>query len=125
MNTSSKPEDAVGYGRPPKHSQWKKGQCGNPKRIRKREPKPIVAMSDEFLASTHVVVENGISRRRCAFEIILVQLYNKAIGGNTRAFNLLAKYREFAATRVVGPNRFFILLVDDDGNPIEQRDKNG
>ena len=20
----------VGYGRPPKHTRWKKGQCGNP-----------------------------------------------------------------------------------------------
>jgi len=27
---------AVGYGRPPEHSKWKKGQCGNPARIRKR-----------------------------------------------------------------------------------------
>jgi hypothetical protein len=105
-------------------SKPKKGQCGNPKRRRKREPKPVVAMIDEFLASEHVVVENGIPRRRSAFEIILVQLYNKAIGGNTRAFNVLAKYREFAATRV-GPNLFVALLVDDDGNPIKPGEKNG
>lgn len=115
----------VGYGRPPEHSKWKKGQCGNPARIRKRTAKPVVAMIDEFFASEHVVVENGIPKRRSALEIILLQLYNKACGSTrTRAFNVLAKYHEFAATRV-GPNPFKVLLVDDDGNPIEPREKNG
>jgi hypothetical protein len=37
--TSKKYE--IGYGNPPKHSRWKKGQCGNPKRIRKRPGKPV------------------------------------------------------------------------------------
>ena len=125
MNSSSKPEYGVGYGRPPEHSKWKKGQCGNPNRIRKcRDAKPVVTMIDEFFASKHVIVENGISRRCSAFEIILVQLYNQAIGGNTRAFNVLAKYREFAATRV-GSNPFVAVLVDDNGNPIKRRAKNG
>jgi hypothetical protein len=77
---------AVGYGRPPEHSKWKKGQCGNPARIRKRTAKPVVAMIDEFFASEHVVVENGIPKRRSALEIILLQLHNKAICGSTRAF---------------------------------------
>ena len=119
MNNPSE-KYAVGYGRPPEHSKWKKGQCGNPARIRKRIAKPIVAMIDEFFASEHIV-----SGKRCsAFEIILVQLSNKAIAGNSRAFNVLANYRAFAATRV-GPNPFRILLVDDHGNPIKPRWKNG
>jgi hypothetical protein len=115
---------AVGYGRPPEHSKWKKGQCGNPARIRKRTAKPVVAMIDEFFASEHVVVENGIPKRRSALEIILLQLHNKAICGSTRALNVLTKYHEFAATSV-GPNPFKALLVDDDGNPIKPREKNG
>ena len=115
---------AVGYGRPPEHSKWKKGQCGNPARIGKRTAKSVVAMIDEFFASEHVVVENGIRKRRSAFEIILLQLHNKAIRGSTRALNVLTKYREFAATSV-GPNPFKALLVDDDGNPIKPREKNG
>jgi hypothetical protein len=36
----------VGYKRPPQHSQWKKGQCGNPKRQYKRAPKGTVALID-------------------------------------------------------------------------------
>jgi hypothetical protein len=124
MNTPSKPKYDVGYGKPPERSKWKKGQCGNPKRRRKRQPKPVATIIDEFFAREHVVVEDGIPRRRSAFEIILVQLYNKAIGGNTRAFNVLAQYRELAATRV-GPNPYVSLLVDDDGNPIKPGEKNG
>jgi hypothetical protein len=86
MNTSSK-QYVVGYGRPPEHSKWKKGQCGNPARIRKRIAKPIVAMIDEFFASEHIV-----SGKRCsAFEIILVQLSNKAIAGNSRALRTEAE----------------------------------
>jgi hypothetical protein len=116
---------AVGYGRPPEHSKWKKGQCGNPARIRKCcTAKPVVAMIDEFFASEHVFVENGIRKRRSALEIILLQLHNKAICGSTRAFNVLTKYHEFAATSV-GPNPFRALLVDDAGNPIKPRAKNG
>jgi len=79
---------------------------------------------DEFFASEHVVVENGIPKRRSALEIILLQLHNKAICGSTRALNVLTKYREFAAASV-GPNPFKALLVDDDGNPIKPREKNG
>ncbi len=32
------PSYKVGYCRPPKRTQWQKGQCGNPKRIRKQTP---------------------------------------------------------------------------------------
>ena len=122
MNTSSK-QSVVGYGRPPEHSKWKKGQCGNPARIRKRIATPIVVMIDEFFASEHIVTDNGISQRRSAFEIILVQLSNKAIAGNSRALNVWTKYHEFAASRI-GPNPYKVLLVDDNGNPIKPRWKN-
>jgi Family of unknown function (DUF5681) len=99
MNTSSRPEDAVGYGQPPKHSQWKKGQCGNPNRKRKREPKRVATMVDEFFAREVNIVENGVKLRRTAFEIICLQLCNKVIAGNTRALNVLKKYADFAASR--------------------------
>ena len=90
---------------------------------RKHTAKPVVAMIDEFFFSEHVVVENGIQKRRSGLAIVLLQLYNKAICGNTRALNVLNKYREFAATSV-GPNPLRALLVDDHGNPIKPRNKN-
>ena len=98
MKIPSKKYD-VGYFRPPEHSKWKKGQCGNPARIRKRPVKPVVAMIDEFFTKEIVVVENGRRHRRSVFEIIILQLCNKAMAGNTRALNVLTKYSDFAASR--------------------------
>jgi hypothetical protein len=57
------PSYEVGYCRPPKSTQWQKGQCGNPKRIRNKNPKPVVDMIDEFFAGEIDIKENGISRR--------------------------------------------------------------
>lgn len=98
MNIPSKKYD-VGYCRPPEHSRWKKGQCGNPARIRKQLAKSTAAMIDEFFASEIQITDNGISQRRNAFEIIFLQLYNKAIAGNNRALNVMTKYSDFAASR--------------------------
>jgi hypothetical protein len=89
---------AVGHGRPPEHSKWKKGQCGNPNRIRKRPAKSPVAMIDEFFASKRVVVENGRRQRRHTLEIILLRLSNKAAAGNIRALKVFLMYRDFAAS---------------------------
>ena len=114
---------AVGHGRPPVHTRWKKGQCGNPCRIRKRTAKPVVAMVDEFFAREIDVVENGISERRSAFEIILLQLCNKAMAGSTRALTVLAKYREFAKSRY-GPGSLEVEWVDEDANPKETAGNN-
>jgi hypothetical protein len=95
MRTSKEYE--VGYCKPPEHSRWKKGECGNPARIRKRPVKPVVELIDEFFTREVEVVDDGISQRRTAFEIIYLQLCNKAMAGNTRALNVLTKYNVFAA----------------------------
>src|SRR5262249_61725681 len=81
-------------------TRWKKGQCGNPNRIRKRAPKRVVEMIDEFFAAEIDIVENGISRRGTNFEAIILQLWRKAVTTTSkRAVNVLLKYREFAASR--------------------------
>jgi len=126
MSTTSKPDYAVGYGKPPEHSQWKKGQCGNPKRIRTREPKPVATLIDDFFASEIVFVDNGISQRRSAFEIIYLQLCNKAMAGNSRALNVLTKYSDFAASRA--PSGGMRVVINNDkykARPQEQGEKNG
>jgi hypothetical protein len=108
----------IGYGRPPQHTRWKKGQCGNPNRIRKRTPEPVVQMIDEFFAGEIAIIENGISRRVSNFEAVVLQLWTKAMAGNKRAMNVLLKYQEFAASRggmddaVVEPVERVIIHVD-------------
>jgi hypothetical protein len=102
----------VGYCRPPKHTQWKNGQTGNPKRIRKRKMRSVVQVVNDCFAAEVVVVENGMARRCSAFEVIVSQLLNKATSGNTRAINVLTKYKEFAASRA-GPPRVKWLPDED------------
>ena len=87
----------IGYRRPPKHTRWKKGQCGNPNRIRNRSPKPAVQMIDEIFASKIDIIEKDMSRPVTAFEAILLQLWIKMMGGSKRAMRVLLKYQEFAA----------------------------
>jgi hypothetical protein len=92
----------VGYGRPPQHTRWKKGECGNPKRIRKRAAKPVVQMIDDFFAAEVDIVEQGTSRRVSNFEAILLQLTNQAIAGEKRPMKVLLQYQDFAARRAGG-----------------------
>ena len=53
----------VGYKRPPKSTQWKKGQCGNPKRQYKRASKGIVEIIDALFEEQIDIRENGVPRR--------------------------------------------------------------
>jgi hypothetical protein len=95
----------VGYGRPPKHTQWPKGVCGNPKKIRKRRPKPIATLIDEFFEETIEIVTGGNARRVTTLEAIFRQLVNQAIVGKKGAANALLLYQAFVSERCGRPNR--------------------
>ena len=103
-------DDEVGYKRPPKNTQWKKGQCGNPKRQYKRVPKGTVALIDAEFAKQIDIVKNGQSRRVSVFEAILLQLWTKEMSGNKRAVDVRLKYQEFGAQQA-GPSEFIIEHV--------------
>jgi Family of unknown function (DUF5681) len=96
MNLRQK-DDEVGYKRPPKNTQWKKGQCGNPKRQYQRAPRGTVALIDAAFEKQIVIVEKGESRRVSVFEAILLQLWTKEISGDKRATAVRLKYQEFVA----------------------------
>ncbi len=81
-NQESKYE--VGFQRPPRHTQFRKGTSGNPKG-RPREAKNLAAVLEEALAEKVAIVENGRRRKitkRCA---MIKQLVNKAASGDLRA----------------------------------------
>lgn len=85
----------VGYGRPPKRTQWKKGECGNPKRHHKRPPKGISETIEAALNQEIDILENGAPRGVSALEAILRQLLNKHMSGDRRAMTALLGYLEF------------------------------
>jgi hypothetical protein len=79
---------AVGYGRPPKATQFAKGESGNP-RGRPKGTRTVGAMLQEILRQKISVTENGKTRRLPALEVILRRLANDAIRSEPRALKLL------------------------------------
>jgi len=103
----------VGYKRPPQQTQWKKGQCGNPKRQYRRAPKGTVALIDAAFEARIDIVENGASRRVSVFEAIFLQLWTKEMSGDKRATTVRLKYQEFGASQG-GPGGIVIEYVGND-----------
>lgn len=74
----------VGFQRPPRHTQFRKGTSGNPKG-RPREAKNLAAVLEEALAEKVAIVENGRRRRITKRSAMIKQLVNKAASGDLRA----------------------------------------
>src|ERR1700682_2839963 len=81
-NKESKYE--VGFQRPPRHTQFRKGTSGNPKG-RPREAKNLAAVLEEALAEKVPIVENGRGRKNTKRSAMIKQLVNKAASGDLRA----------------------------------------
>lgn len=80
--------DGVGYGRPPRSRQFKKGQSGNPKGRPKGSRNFATVISTE-LNSRMPINENGKRRNLTKREIIAKQLVNKALGGDPKSIPIL------------------------------------
>jgi len=81
-------DDAVGYGRPPKSTQFKKGQSGNP-RGRPKGSRPVGAVLQDILGQRIAVTENGKTRRLPALEVMLRRLANDAMRSEPVALKLM------------------------------------
>src|SRR5258708_4423322 len=82
----------VGFGKPPKHTRFRKGHSGNPKG-RPRGSRNASTLLDEALKERVVVSENGRRRKVTKLEAILTQLVNKAAQGDHRATQLLLPHQ--------------------------------
>jgi Family of unknown function (DUF5681) len=82
----------VGFGKPPRHTQFRKGQSGNPKG-RARGSRNASKLLDEALKEHVIVLENGCRKTVSKLEAILTQLVNKATQGDHRATQLLLAHQ--------------------------------
>jgi Family of unknown function (DUF5681) len=82
----------VGFGRPPKDTQFRKGHSGNPKG-RPRGSRNASTLLDEALKERVIVSENGRRRSVTKLEAILKQLVNRAAQGDHRATQLLLAHQ--------------------------------
>ncbi len=87
-------DDEVGFGMPPRHARFKKGQSGNPK----GRPKGTKNFTTDFLEELQekiLVREGGRSKTMSRQRAMIKSLANKALQGDPRAatvmFNLASR----------------------------------
>src|SRR6267378_3262008 len=78
----------VGYGKPPRHSQFVKGQSGNP-RGRPPGAKNLKTLLNKALNELVIVTENGGRRKISKREAIVTQLVNRSAKADYKAIQIL------------------------------------
>ena len=78
----------VGYGKPPQHTRFAKGQSGNP-RGRPCGAKNFTTLLEEALDETVTVTENGGRRKVSKLQAIVTQLVNRSATADFRAIKIL------------------------------------
>jgi len=87
----------IGYGKPPKEHQFKKGQSGNPNG-RPKGTLNVATVVDKTLQEMVVVNENGEHKMLTKFEAAIKQMANKAALGDPRAFRELINLARYSET---------------------------
>jgi hypothetical protein len=88
MSTDNKRDYEVGYGKPPRHTRFTKGQSGNP-RGRPPGAKNLKTLLSEALNEPVIVTENGGHRKITKREAIVTQLVNRSATADLRAIKIL------------------------------------
>jgi hypothetical protein len=93
MNTDIYEEAAVGYGKPPKHSQFKPGQSGNPSGRKRKEkkfsdPNPV----REILLEEIKIMINGKKRKMSKAQALVHKYVGMAMSGDYKAAGLIFRH---------------------------------
>jgi Family of unknown function (DUF5681) len=103
----------VGYGKPPKHAQFKRGQSGNPR----GRPKGSINYKTRFhrIINEQVTVnENGRRKKSPKFDVAMRQVVNKAVTADFKALNLLRQlYQIFAREEDRAEPLVFVISKND------------
>ena len=88
MPSEKKDNYEVGYGKPPRHTRFAKGQSGNP-RGRPSGAKNFTTLLREALNEPVIVTENGGRRKVSKRQAIVTQLVNRSATADFRAIKIL------------------------------------
>jgi hypothetical protein len=110
-------EYKVGYGKPPKDTQFPKGQSGNPKG-RPKGSKNLVTLVHEELGQLISVREDGRSRKVPAVAAIAKRMVNGGLAGNQRAIDQLLRI-----PGVLGTGDGMVSIPDSNREPPTAGDR--
>jgi hypothetical protein len=110
--SSDPDDDETGYGSPPKHTRWKEGQSGNPKRRYPKRKDGTVELITKHLLKPVEITVGETSRKVTTLEAILHRLWLKEIAGEPRALKIRLKFEEFA--RQFAKSRVEVVFVDNE-----------
>jgi hypothetical protein len=88
MPTEENNDYEVGYGKPPCHTRFVKGQSGNP-RGRPPGSKNFTTLLREALNEPVIVTDNGGRRKVSKRQAIITQLVNRSAAADFRAIKIL------------------------------------
>ena len=93
----------IGYCKPPKATQFKRGTSGNAKG-RKKRPPTVFQQIQELLAQRVTVTVDGKRKNLSALEIMLKSIANAGMKGDLKAVSFLlqlqSSHRDSAATSI-------------------------
>lgn len=119
-----KPEDPcderVGYGRPPKASQFKKGQSGNPLG-RPRKPRDRQSVAARVLGETQRLTgqPKGSRVRYTTLEVIVMKVKQLATAGRLNAAALFLRLSERHARQETAQPKGGFIVVPEELTPEE------
>ncbi len=79
--------DEVGYGKPPKSSQFRPGQSGNPKG-RPKGARNFKTEVREVMKTRMTVTQNGKQKRITTRKAMVLRLTEKALSGNNQSMRM-------------------------------------
>jgi len=111
----NQPKDKVGYGNPPKHTQFKKGQSGNPKG-RPKGSGTLASLLEKQGAEEITVKENGTHKQMAKLAVVASALFSKASKGDVPAIKLITSLKTEADAKADAA--LDEIFGDDDQNVL-------
>jgi hypothetical protein len=114
----------VGYGRPPIHSRFKKGECqrNSMGRRGKRKPNEFANVIHDVLSEIVEYREGRRTKRASRQELLIRRIFDAAARGDVRSADALLKLRAHAEThKDTGP--LIIHIINDPESDGEYRER--